>query len=172
MWNKHNCMVLWTFFGSALLWDWSKRTWFSLYLYSLSLHCGSTVKNLPAMQEPLEVRVWSLGWEDPLEESMATHSSILAWRIPWTEELGKLHSSVKESWIWLESPSTHKHPKYPGGFSYSLQFNPEFWSKESMTWATVSSRSCFADCIQLLHLQLQGIQSIWFQCWPSDDVHM
>ena len=42
------------------------------------------VKNLPAMQE---TRVWSLGWEDPLGEGMATHSSILAWRIPWTEVL-------------------------------------------------------------------------------------
>ena len=41
------------------------------------------VKNLPAMQE---TRVLSLGWEDPLEKEIATHSSILAWRIPWTEE--------------------------------------------------------------------------------------
>ena len=48
------------------------------------------VKNLPAMQE-----IWipSLGWEDPLEEETATHSSILAWRIPWTEELGRLQST-------------------------------------------------------------------------------
>ena len=42
------------------------------------------VKNLPAMQE---TRVQSLGWEDPLEEGMATHSSILVWRMPWTEGL-------------------------------------------------------------------------------------
>ena len=48
---------------------------------------GSVVKNLPAMQE---IRVLSLGWEDPLEKEMATHSSILAWRIPWTEEPGVL----------------------------------------------------------------------------------
>ena len=48
---------------------------------------GSAVKNLPAMQE---MQVQSLGWEDPLEEGMATHSSILAWRIPWTEEPGGL----------------------------------------------------------------------------------
>ena len=41
------------------------------------------VKNLPAMQE---TQVQSLGWEDPLEEEMATHSNILAWEIPWTEE--------------------------------------------------------------------------------------
>ena len=50
---------------------------------------GSVVKNLPAMQE---TRVWSLDWEDPLEKEMATHSSILAWRIPWTEDPGRLQS--------------------------------------------------------------------------------
>ena len=44
------------------------------------------VKNLPAMQETKEMHVPSLGWEDSLEEKMATHSSILAWRILWTEE--------------------------------------------------------------------------------------
>ena len=43
-------------------------------------------KNLPAMQETW---VQSLGWEHPLEKGMATHSSILAWRIPWTEEPGR-----------------------------------------------------------------------------------
>ena len=47
------------------------------------------VKNLPTIQE---TRVQSLGWQDPLEKGMATHSSILAWRIPWTEEPGRLHS--------------------------------------------------------------------------------
>ena len=46
---------------------------------------GSRVKNPPVMQEP---QVQSLGLEGPLEEGMATHSSILAWRIPWTEEPG------------------------------------------------------------------------------------
>ena len=47
------------------------------------------VKNLPTMQETW---VRSLGQEDPLEKGMATHSSILAWRIPWTEESGELQS--------------------------------------------------------------------------------
>ena len=47
------------------------------------------VKNLPAMQE---MQVQSLGWEDPLEKGMATHSSMLAWRIPWTEEPDRLQS--------------------------------------------------------------------------------
>ena len=53
---------------------------------------GSAVKNLPAMRETQETQVGSLGGEDPLEEITATHSSILAWRIPWTEEPGGLQS--------------------------------------------------------------------------------
>ena len=47
------------------------------------------VKSLSAMQE---TQVQSLGWEDPLEKEMATHSSILAWKIPWTEEPSRLQS--------------------------------------------------------------------------------
>ena len=50
---------------------------------------AQTVKNPPANAGDL---VWSLGWEDPLEEGMATHSSIFAWKIPWTEEPGGLKS--------------------------------------------------------------------------------
>ena len=45
------------------------------------------------MQEAQEMQVWPLGREDPLEEGMATHSSIFAWKIPWTEEPGGLYSS-------------------------------------------------------------------------------
>ena len=52
------------------------------------------VKNLPSMQETKEARVQSLGQEDPLEEDMETHSSILAWRILWTKEPGGLQSTV------------------------------------------------------------------------------
>ena len=52
------------------------------------------VKNLPAMQE---TQVGYLGGEDPLEKGMATHSSILAWRIPWTEEAGRLQSMGPQS---------------------------------------------------------------------------
>ena len=72
--------------------------WFPLYFCMCFWLCflglatslvAQMVKNLPAMQE---THVWSLGWEDPLEEGMATHSSILAWRIPWTEEAGWLQS--------------------------------------------------------------------------------
>ena len=56
------------------------------YLYKL---VEQMVKNLPTMQENC---IQSLGWEDPLEKGMATSSSILAWRIPWTEEPGRLQS--------------------------------------------------------------------------------
>ena len=50
---------------------------------------GQTVKRLSTMQE---TRVQSLGWEDPLEKEMAIHSSTIAWKIPWTEEPGRLQS--------------------------------------------------------------------------------
>ena len=56
---------------------------------SCGLPIAQMVKNLPAMQE---IQVSSLGQEDPLEKEMATHSSILAWRIPWTEGPGWLQS--------------------------------------------------------------------------------
>ena len=63
----------------------------SLYL-TLGFSGGSVVKNLPVMQESQETQVLSLGQEDPLKEEMATHSSIFAWRILWTEKPGGLHS--------------------------------------------------------------------------------
>ena len=50
---------------------------------------AQSIKNLPAMQE---TQVQFLGWKDPLEKEMAIHSSILAWKIPWTEEPGRLQS--------------------------------------------------------------------------------
>ena len=54
-------------------------------IYTWASPMDQAVKNPPAMQE---TRVWSLGWEDPLEKEMATHSSIIVWRILWTEEPG------------------------------------------------------------------------------------
>ena len=67
------------------------------------------VKNLPAMWETW---VWSLGWEDPLEEGRATHSSILAWIIPWTEEPDGLQSMGLQSWVrlkWLKCAHARMH---------------------------------------------------------------
>ena len=77
-----------------------------VWIDSVSL-VAQTVKNLPAMQE---TQVQSLGQKDPLEEGMATHSSILAWRIPWTEEPGGLQSprGHKESDTTEQLTHTHK----------------------------------------------------------------
>ena len=79
------------------------------------------VKNQPVTQEIQETWVQSLGWEDSLAKSMTTHSNILAWKIPWTEEPGRLQSTgLKESdttehtsilkiqgknWFWLQDLS-------------------------------------------------------------------
>ena len=80
------------------------RLWFGASLVA------QMVRNLPAMQE---TRVWSLGWEDPLEKEMATHCSILAWEIPWMEEPGRLQSMglqrVGHNW------ATNTHTCAPGG---------------------------------------------------------
>ena len=61
---------------------------------------GSGVKNPPAMQE---MQVWSPGQEDPLEKEMATHSSILAWETPWTEEPGEQQFLGSQSRTWLSN---------------------------------------------------------------------
>ena len=101
-------------------------TTFLIFKYCCSMHIFMTpfsewraslvaqmLKSLPAV---LETRVWSLGWEHPLEKRTATHSSILAWSVPWTEEPGGLqsvglqrvrHNSVTElfwneaKYIWI-----------------------------------------------------------------------
>ena len=78
-----------------------------LYVSRASL-VAQMVKNLPAMQE---TQVQSLGWEDPLEEGMATHSSILAWRFPGTEEPGGLQSMgsprVRHDWVTKHTALCH-----------------------------------------------------------------
>ena len=76
------------------------------------------VKNLPAMQE---TQVWSLDREDPLEKGMTTHSSILAWRIPWTEEPSELQSmgSQRVRHDWVTNPFT---------------FHPRSWVQSSNEW--------------------------------------
>ena len=90
----------WFFYFSSSLYIICLFLYFFFNLKQYLLTSFSLVKNLPAMQE---TQVWSLGWEDPLEEEMATHSSILAWKIPWTEEPGGLQSMgwqrVGHNWV-------------------------------------------------------------------------
>ena len=80
-----------------------------LHTYLMASLMAQQVKNLPAMQEARETQIRSLGWEDPLEKGNVFHSSILAWRISWTEEpKGLLQSmGVAESQTWVKGLSTH-----------------------------------------------------------------
>ena len=82
--------------SASFFWVWSTQGWTDVLGFgsdspwSPRASLGAQlVKNLPAMQE---TRVQSLGWEDPLEKEMATHSNILAWRITWMGEPGRLQS--------------------------------------------------------------------------------
>ena len=81
-----------------------------LYPRSWGFPDGSAIKNLLAVQE---AQAWFLGWEDPLEEGMATNSSIIAWIIPWIEEPGKLQSmwsqTVGQDWSNLACAHAHTH---------------------------------------------------------------
>ena len=80
----------------------------SNFLYGSQM--AQRVNNLPVMQETQETLVQSLNWEDSLEEEMAIHSSILAWRIPWTEEPGGLQSlgsqRVRHDWARLSKQAS------------------------------------------------------------------
>ena len=96
--------------------DWVTLTWLDGLKWASQL--VPVVKNSPANAGRHETQVWSLGWEDPLEEGMATHSSILAWRIPWTEEPGRLWPiSQRLGYNWSNLACTHthglKHPELP-----------------------------------------------------------
>ena len=77
------------------------------------------VKNPPAMQEAQEIQVRSLDQEDPLEKEMATHSSILAWEIPWTEKRGRLWfmGSQRVGYDWA-SEHTHTQSRYSTWIAY------------------------------------------------------
>ena len=98
---------------------------------------AQSVKRLPITRE---TQVWSLGWEDPLEKEMATHSSTLAWKIPWTEECGGLQSmglqrvrqaivhGVAKSWTWLSDLTSLYVGKRRKGF-YFQRWLP--WSHDS-----------------------------------------
>ena len=76
------------------------------HIYSMASLIAQSVKNLPAVHETW---VEFLGWEDPLEKEMATHSSILAWRIPWTEEPGGLQSMGSQKSDMTQQLNHHQH---------------------------------------------------------------
>ena len=75
-----------------------------MYMYGWASLVAQLVKHLPAMQETW---VGFLSWEDLLEQEMATHSSILAWKIPWTQEPGRLQAMGSQESDMTERLSTH-----------------------------------------------------------------
>ena len=86
---------------------------------------GSAVKNPPAMQKMQEMRVPLLGQEDPLEKGTATHSSILAWRIPWTEEPGGLQSMGRP--LLLLPPNPPSIRVFSNESTLPIRW-PKYWS--------------------------------------------
>ena len=103
---------------------------------TLLMVVAQLVKNLPAMRE---IWVGSLGWEDPLEKRTATYSNILAWRIPWVKEPGRLQPMGSQSWHdWVTVTSLnwvteHKH-------THAILWWGTFRTKE-ITWFSVSPKS-------------------------------
>ena len=87
--------MLWFMESQRVRHKWATElNWNISHIYRTFL-MAQTVNYLPTMWE---TQLWSLGWEDPLEKEMATHSSTFAWKIPWTDEPGRLQSM---SWTWL-----------------------------------------------------------------------
>ena len=116
-----------------------------LYIYKLGLPWWLSVKESACPMQETQVR--SLGWEDPLEKEMATHSSILAWRIPWTEEpvmlIGLLEKIIKllrsHSWTSFLLSFFSSFPLYPFSFlpfffsSFALCFQFVLAKKQNKT---------------------------------------
>ena len=127
---------------------------------SLSSHplVAQLVKNLPAVQK---ARVWSLGWEDTLEKEMATHSSILAWKISWTEEPGGLQStgSQRVGHDWATNTYLPSHPEFPISFTQSAF---SFIRMESTDHDTFGK--CLQHKIIIIINRSKGIWSEWRLC--------
>ena len=132
---------------------------------------GSAVKKLLAMQETQETRVWSVGQEDPLEEGVATHSSILAWRNPWTEEPGELWCIGSQSGKWV---STHACMVLGGVVYLNVPF--QIFREDFLQWHFLSSHisdlrglhtQCYSlDPTQTFHLECQPFGS--FKLYPME----
>ena len=127
---------------------WNPRCWrdWIPVLPPLPPNLAQRIERLPAMQES---QVRSLGWEDPLEKEMATHPSILAWRIPWTEEPGRLQSTGSQR-VGHDWATSHKHTQ-----SWSQEMNVSAsgylcLSTEVWTLGTNSIQES-KDCIKMLH---------------------
>ena len=129
--------------------------WVDSYLPFLRASLVSQmVKCLPAKRE---TQVQSLGWEDPLEKEMATHSNTLAWKIPWTEEHGRLQ--FMGSWRVGHDWATHFHFSNPACHTYS------FMCCGCLQVTTAALSSCNRE--QMAYILLSGpLQKV---CWSALD---
>ena len=170
---------------------WETQRWFavlghfrgritSVYEHSREL-VAQMVKNLPEMQE---IRVWSLGWEDPLEKGMTTHSSILVWRISWTKDLvgyspwGHKESYLTEkitlslSWEFQGRPAQLVKSPEPQTLLLTLLLTGALWA-----WASHSPSLSFYKMRgvgplehglgQWLFHKSQTPLNIWSQLWTA-----
>ena len=125
----------------------------TLPLLSRSSLVAQSVKSLPAMQE---TQIQPLGQEDPLEKEMTTHSSILAWKIPWTEEPGRLQSLGSQSdmteWLTLSLSPMSKPLKIPRVRPWEWVKHTKGW-KHNVCWQRKGLRT--TGCLNILFLTKQ-----------------
>ena len=115
-----------------------------------------------------------LGWEDPLEESMATRSRILAWRIPWIEENGALQSMGSQDRTWLKWLSTHTCAKARDSMalsSWNLHSSEEDWVWINKHVKQSQLCMCVCVCVSLGHVWLFGIPWTVAHQAPGSSVH-
>ena len=118
------------------------------------------VNNPLVMQETQKTWVWSLSWDDTLEEGMTTHSSILAWRIPWTEEPGRLSSIGSQSWTQQ--------------YRLSIQHKSQIQARVRIVVGFIIFRpwpcscrvyTCWFVLDRVLHLYMCFMSSSWVLAW-------
>ena len=136
-------------------WSSEHSWWIRRFTNWISHSCKASlvaqmVMNLPAVQRS---QVLSLGQEDPLEKGMATHSNILAWRIPWTEETGGLQSTgpqrVRHNW----ETSLYNTLLSGRGSSTSFPFSSLHWYYGFYFWNLYLSIIFFSDLMSVIHLE-------------------
>ena len=124
------------------------------------------VKNLPVMQETQETQLQSLGWEDPLEEVMATHFSILAWEIPWAEKPGGLQSMglQRVGHDWAANNSLLFFSRTNINENVCMSVSCSHFEDDSWLWLTLSDpgRSSLFVCTSWVCLGAGEVDSVLF----------
>ena len=155
------------------------KTSISAFLFQHS--DGASGKESTCQCRRCETPVWSLGREDPVEEDLATHSSILAWRIPWTEEPGRVHRVAKNQ-TWLKWLSTFTHTKQVSFWqsnilchvllSVCLYFLLVFLLLKVTPKCSVEVRPCVPKCKKTVMCSMEKIcvldtfpSGMFYCCW-------